>query len=245
MSYPTAHRPAKEERGTTRVTRLQRPMTLSEFQKMFAHIYEEKNRRDYHKSSDLIQRLFEEGCVVMELARKDGRSMFRLQLPNIFSWWVALANRMEASLDEALWYKFPGVCPYCMKTGCVCGLEHPEIGKEEKEMLLRRLRKERMNMPKTPEDHRILHARLYGAQNKRIMLIQTAAHLVEEVGEVSAAMRHGNKKDFYDEMADVGSWIFALATRLELVPFDNLVWEAYPYECNMCRKDVCACKFVI
>ena len=238
-----------QKRATTALlVKNSRPITLPEFQEMFERIYGEKNGRDYKNTSDLVRRLMEEGCSIMELARKDpaSKNPYRLQLANVFSWWTALANRTDTDLHEALWYKFPGTCSYCRKTACVCGLEHPEeIHADEKEALLRRLRKERTKMPKTLEDHRILHAKLYGGQNKRILPIQIAAHLVEEMGEVSTALRHANKKEFYNEMADVGSWIFALATRLEFVPFDEVVWEVYSYECNVCHNEVCSCEHMV
>jgi len=242
--FPLAHHPDGPRQSTTHISALQRPKTFPEFQTMFDHIYGEKNRKDYPSGSDLVLRLMEEGSIIMELARKDTRKDFRRQLARGFSWYVALANRAKVDLNEALWFKYPGVCPYCMKTeSCVCGLEQPKV--EGKEEMLRRLRKERASMPKTLEDNRVFHAILYGPQNKRIMPIQTAAHLVEEMGEVSRELRHRKRQDFCNEMADVGSWFFALATRLEFVPFDDLVWEAFPYECDMCHQEMCACEGVI
>lgn len=219
-----------------------RPVTLTEFQQMFNGIYSEKNERDYRTNADLVLRLLENGALIMELARKDDRVNFHHQLAHVFSWYAALANRMEINLHGSLWYKYPGVCSYCMKeVGCMCGVEHPEI--ENKEALLEKLRAERNNRePDTLEDHRALHERLYGRQNERIFLIQTAAHLVEEMGEVSVALRHNERLDFKNEMADVGSWIFAIATRLGFVPFDDFIWEVYPFECPACHQEKCACE---
>ncbi len=86
-----------------------------------------------------------------------------------------------------------------------------------------------------------MHGCLYGWQNERIMLIQTAAHLAEEVGEVSKALRHKDRAKLCEEMADVASWIFGLATRLNL-DLETIVWECYPYECEKCHHTECRCK---
>ncbi|MDP3726566.1 MAG: MazG nucleotide pyrophosphohydrolase domain-containing protein [bacterium] len=225
-------------------TKLLRPQTVAEFQKMFDHIYRRKNNKLYSNTA-LMYRLAEEILSALELARKDYRTQFKTQLPNVFSWSCAFANRLRINLHEALWKKFPGVCSYCSRDiDCVCGTEHPSI--PDKETVLRRLRRDREGRePKTLRDHQELHARLYKWQNARILPIQVVAHLAEEAGEVMKEFRHGKLHEVQMEMADVASWIFAIATRLELDPIDELVWRQYPYECSRCHKDRCVCKDVI
>lgn len=218
--------------------RLNEPKMLSEFQKMSHYIYGKANRR--YSDVELLLRLIEEIAVVMELARKDYRDEFQIQIPRIFSWYNAVANRLDINLQDILWHKYPGVCPYCMRDrDCLCGLEHPDM--PDKENILRRLRRERDERePLSLREHQLFHKRLYGRQNARIMLFQTAAHLVEEAGEVSRAFRHGNREELCDEMADVASWIFALATRLKL-DLHTTFWRRYPYECEKCHYSRCRC----
>lgn len=226
---------------TSTKPRLLRPQTVAEFQQMFHHIYGEVNGRMY-SDDDLIRRFMEEIMLAMELARKDYRKQFETQLPNIFSWSNAVANRLNINLGEVLWEKFPGVCSYCLREAdCMCGTEHPAI--PEKEATLRRLRRDRKGRePETLRGHQELHARLYKWQNARILPIQVVAHLAEEVGEVSKDLRHGELSSAGMEMADVLSWIFATATRLELLPIDELVWQRFPYECDRCHSDKCMCR---
>lgn len=221
-------------------TQLERPRTLAEFQKMFCYIYE---RADQHYShTELVARLIEEITAIMELARKDEQERFPEQLARIFSWYCSVANLLGISLQEALWQKYPGVCSYCLREeNCICAIEHPDI--PDKEDALRRLRRERHGRePETLRDHQALHHRLYYRQNRRIFPIQTAAHLAEEAGEVSRSFRRGDLEALEGEMADVASWIFALANRV--VPSCDLsdaIWRQYPYECEKCRKDQCQC----
>ena len=234
---------------------LERPQSAKEFQEMFRHIYHDLNTQQYKKDKDLIARLIEEITKLMEHARKDRRMLFRAQLTNIFSWSMAVTNRLEINIQEALWYKYPGVCPYCLKEkDCICGTEHPII--KNKEIVLRRLRRERAGRePQTLTEYQTLHGRLYSWQHDRELPIVIAAHLVEEAGEVSYAHRHleiakkSKTRDYWlnsvrEEMSDVISWMFALANRLEFNLAD-VIWEYYPYECVKCHKGPCICEEIL
>jgi len=221
-----------------------RPRTVSEFQRMFNLIYFKANEK--YDDGDLVRRLVEECSRMIEAARKDCRDEMEMRIPRVYSWHNALATRLHINLDEALWQKFPGACSYCTREkDCICGTEHPEI--ENKEGVLRRLCRDTVGRkPETLRGHHQLHDRLYKWQNARILVIQVAAHLAEESGEVSTAHRHftegtSSLKDVGEEMADIVSWLFALTTRLDLGPFDELVWNRYPFECERCGKEPCRC----
>lgn len=224
------------------------PQTVREYQEMLASIYTKANER--YSGNDLFLRLLEEISKIMEMVRKDvvllasGREKFASQLARTYSLWNALATRLDIDLQEALWNKFPAVCSYCLRDAeskCICAVEHLRIPDDERELVLRRLRKERSREPKTLRDHQELHRKLYGLQNSRIPLQSTADHLAEEMGEVSREFRHQNLARLRGEMADIGSWLFALACRLE-INLSQKVWEQYPYECEKCRKPECTCK---
>lgn len=218
--------------------RLVRPESVRDYQAMLYKVYESANGR--YSDSDLFLRLIEEIASVMEIVRKDNLHELPVQLARVYAWWNAVANRMKIDLQEAMWLKYPGVCSYCLRTeNCLCAIEHPNV--PHKDDILRRLRRERGNEPNSLRGHQELHHRLYGRQNRRILTIQTASHLAEEAGEISREFRHRGMDGLQDEMADVGSWIFALANRCG---FDiaDAVWELYPYECETCHAVVCSCK---
>lgn len=212
-----------------------KPETIFDFQNMFGEIYTPANQR--YSDSDLILHLIEETCLVMELARKDDLEKMPKQLGRVFSWTNAVATRLKVNLQDALWYKYPNVCPYCLRPeNCHCAVEHPNI--PDKNTTLRRLRMEQKDMPITLRDHQNLHRRLYFKQNRRILVIQTAAHLAEEAGEISKEFRHRNFRKFCDEIADVQSWNFALANRIGF-ELTETVWEQFPFECESCHKLPC------
>jgi len=214
------------------------PQTVREFQEMNAYIYGKVNER--YDDPDLILRLLEEIAKIMEIARKDELEKLPSQLARTYSWWNAVGNRFGIDLQEALWVKYPGVCPYCLRgENCACAIEHPVISDREK--TLRRLRMERDKDPKTLAGYQALHKRLYFLQNRRILVLHTAAHLGEEAGEISKEARHHNKKGLEDEMADVASWMFALANRCRIELAEE-VWRQYPYECEKCHLAVCTCE---
>ena len=226
-----------DKRGVSMKETLNRPHAVSEFQQMFAHIYPEGNMR--YSESDIILRLLEEIAKIMEIARKDDLEALPVQLAKTFSLWNGVATRLKVDLQEVLWYKYPGVCPYCLREkNCICAVEHPHI--PNKEQILRKFRRDRQSEPKTLKAHQELHRELYALQNRRIMVIQTAAHLAEEAGEISKEYRHKNHEELCDEMADTGSWMFALANRCN---FDlaDAVWNLYPCECEKCKQTVCVC----
>lgn len=134
------------------IEKLERPFTLRDYQRMNAHIYTKANKR--YSNYDLFLRLIEEVSVVMEIARKDKREEFPGQLARTFSWWLALGNRLNIDLQEALWHKYPNVCPWCLRPeNCNCAVEHPRMPEDERETILRRLRRDRSSEPQLLKDH--------------------------------------------------------------------------------------------
>jgi NTP pyrophosphatase (non-canonical NTP hydrolase) len=216
----------------------------AEFQTMNEYIYGEKNRQFYSDEA-LVARLLEETAIILEVVRKDYRDRIPRHLADIFSWYNAVANRLNLDVQEVLWQKYPGVCSYCLREkDCMCGIEHPS-DLEAKGKKLRALRLDRDGRePRTLSEHQALHARLYAWQHKRELPIMIASHIVEEAGEVSEAFRYKDKDKRADEMADVLSWIFALATRMGL-DLAEVMWEFYPYICRKCEEERCACEQMI
>lgn len=226
------------------LTQVKRPRTFDEFKEMNAYIFGERNDQKY-EDWKLVARMVAEAGKLLKLARKDRRKEFPLQLANTFSWYTAVANRLDIDIHEALWQKYPGVCSYCMRPeDCLCGIDHPlEI--EDKEFVLRGLRLDRDGRePKTVSDHQSMHARLYAWQHLRELPITIAAHVVEETIEAEEAFRNEERDNLVEEMADIASWIFAVATRLEF-DFADAMWEYYPYACVECKDAPCRCTKVI
>lgn len=223
---------------------LRRPKTVGQFLEMNEYIFGERNKELYSDEA-LARRLLEESARLLEVARKDYRHVFPRYLADIFSWYNAFANRLGLKLQEALWHKFPGVCSYCLQSqNCIYGIEHPSEP-EDIAMKLRALRLDRDGRePQTLVEHQAFHCRLYGWQHKRELPIMIAAHIVEEAGEVSEALRHKDIDNVANEMADFLSWTFAFATRVDLNLADAM-WKFYPYACRKCKEERCVCKEVV
>ncbi len=64
--------------------------------------------------------------------------------------------------------------------------------------------------------------------------------LMEEVGELAAALREGTHEDRKGEFADVLAWLTTIANVVD-VDLSEAVREKYGDGCPGCRKLVCAC----
>ena len=65
--------------------------------------------------------------------------------------------------------------------------------------------------------------------------------LMEEVGELAAALREGTKEELAAEFADVLAWLVTIANVAE-VNLSEAVIQKYGTGCPGCGKLVCCCK---
>ncbi|MFQ5815598.1 MAG: MazG nucleotide pyrophosphohydrolase domain-containing protein [Candidatus Hydrothermarchaeaceae archaeon] len=64
--------------------------------------------------------------------------------------------------------------------------------------------------------------------------------LVEEVGELSRAMRNGDRAVMGEEMADIVAWVMSIANIFEL-DVEELLARKYPGHCTYCGSNPCSC----
>jgi NTP pyrophosphatase (non-canonical NTP hydrolase) len=81
---------------------------------------------------------------------------------------------------------------------------------------------------------------LYGAKDGRRGVEGTFMWFMEEVGELSAALRSGPKEDLSAEFADVLAWLATLANIAE-VDLDKAVEAKYGQGCPRCVTTPCIC----
>jgi NTP pyrophosphatase (non-canonical NTP hydrolase) len=93
---------------------------------------------------------------------------------------------------------------------------------------------------------------LYLDRDKERGINQTFLHLIEEIGELSEALRHylaekGNSdrnlinlSHVGEEIADIVAWIFSLANILE-IDLEKALFEKYPNKCIKCGSKPCQC----
>ena len=65
--------------------------------------------------------------------------------------------------------------------------------------------------------------------------------LVEEVGELSRAVRSKNSDNMEEEFADVYAWLLSLASILD-INLDEVLQKKYGNGCPKCAKTPCGCR---
>lgn len=81
---------------------------------------------------------------------------------------------------------------------------------------------------------------LYGAKDGRRGVEGTFMWFMEEVGELSAALRSGPKPDLALEFADVLAWLATLANIAD-IDLDAAIDAKYGQGCPKCVRTPCAC----
>lgn len=80
----------------------------------------------------------------------------------------------------------------------------------------------------------------YGVKDKRRGVEGTFMWFMEEVGELSAALRGGSHEERVLEFADVLAWLATLANAVG-VDLDEAVQRKYGTGCPGCSKTPCVC----
>jgi len=70
---------------------------------------------------------------------------------------------------------------------------------------------------------------------------KTFLWFIEEVGELSEAIRKNNRNAMEEEFADVLAWLASLANLLE-IDLEEAVNKKYPGVCPYCGKKPCECE---
>ena len=86
-----------------------------------------------------------------------------------------------------------------------------------------------------------LIADIYGARDRARGVPASFQWLVEEVGELAAAIRRGERENIEEEFADVAAWLVSLASMCD-VDLERAVRTKYPGVCVKCGGIPCACQ---
>lgn len=223
---------------------------------MFKEIY--FPTQNYNKSKDEIF------VHLVKVFGGGSRYLFRTSDPHgskdflakIFGWYCALVNRLGIDIEDALWKKYPGVCPRCLRDVCACGSPLNPIDPEKLLMLAASNVK-----PRSVQEWQAMFRRLYRSPSggtdvapSKERLATVFTRMAEELGEVAEALLMDEVIDenvesvVRNEMADLCAWIFALANNLHFVDpsadgvtLADISWNLYGGKCHRCRKAPCAC----
>ena len=80
----------------------------------------------------------------------------------------------------------------------------------------------------------------YFAKDNRRGVLLTLAWFVEEVGELSKAVRTRDEGDLREEFADVLAWLLSLANLLK-IDLEKVFIDKYGKGCPKCRAIPCVC----
>ncbi len=89
-------------------------------------------------------------------------------------------------------------------------------------------------------DLQTLISRMYSSKDEARGLEGTFMWLMEEVGELSAALRDGTKEELAAEFADVLAWLATIANIAD-IDLEQAVRDKYGDGCPGCGKMVCNC----
>jgi NTP pyrophosphatase (non-canonical NTP hydrolase) len=81
----------------------------------------------------------------------------------------------------------------------------------------------------------------FGAKDARRGVEGTFMWFMEEVGELSAGLRHGTTEDLALEFADVIAWLVTLAN-IRGIDLDAAVQAKYGKGCPKCARTPCTCE---
>lgn len=85
-----------------------------------------------------------------------------------------------------------------------------------------------------------LIAEMYSQKDAARGIDGTFMWLMEEVGELAAALRHGSREDLAAEFADVLAWLVTIANVAD-VDLEAAVLKKYGQGCPGCGQMVCRC----
>ena len=81
---------------------------------------------------------------------------------------------------------------------------------------------------------------LYGTRDRDRGLYKSFSWLVEEMGELSRALRREDRENLELEIADVTAWLVSVATIVG-VDVEDAVKKAYGNGCPRCHETPCGC----
>jgi NTP pyrophosphatase (non-canonical NTP hydrolase) len=206
--------------------------TLRQIQGMLSGIYGKRNAAMYG-SSGLLLRVFEETAAVAEALRKEYHKDLVPVIARFFAWLLGFCTNEHINLDEAVFGKYHGACPYCGRTmHCLC------ISVETKPKEWRR--KKNTTMPKSLPAWQEMFKKIYGRVNTIAGTEKCWLHIHEELGEVSRAYRLKARGNLRDELADVFAWLAAFCNNSR-IDIESAVLERYQGRCDVCAKEKCRC----
>lgn len=240
-----------------------KPMSLDDWYLTINRIYLYKNydKSEYSIFAHLIEILGGLSSIIS--GEKKSNVKPENYYPKVITWWFALCGKVGIrSVEEIIWKKFPGVCPYCKKTPhqeSECKVRDKTSQKIDwkgvQKIDWKGLQKiaDVKKPPKRLRDWQKMFEDIYPSKSipnaERIF-----GRLCEEAGEMAEAIRllPLTSRYFIVEACDLFAWIMAMINVFETkngllseedrgVWIEEKLWENYPGECLDCGSPICNC----
>ncbi len=219
-------------------------------------IYGKKNKNlDFEYMYSFLTR--KTSYLTREFIRADGVDKSKITETYIesLSWLIAISQYLEIDLESSFFSKFPGICPYCISSPCLCSQTHR---KPEFTSNARRIKEELSN--KKDAIYRFGGSQVYTPDmindiypsNKNIFNIfggfYHSSRLFEELGELHEAYAKLKEDRFYsktnlnDELADILAWMLSLwGIMFKDTDLGDAIDNYYIKGCPSCNSSECIC----
>jgi hypothetical protein len=177
-------------------------------------------------------------------------------VPKAIAWWMALCGKHGVrSVEDMLWRKFPGVCPYCLLSthnDDVCRERKSASPGPDWDALRDTGERSSSQRPTTLAGWQSMFAKIYSMASTEDYPA-TLGRFTEELGELAEALRVWPIAPGYllSEAADVFAWLMHLQnlihSKRRLTESDRgrhlVEWfvSSYPDKCTDCQNPVCTC----
>lgn len=213
------------------------PSNLAYFQTLQGRIFGLHDAHLYTEEETIVKIFGLIGRLAKSCRKSKGQTEAQgLYLSKLFRWYLRLCNLLRFSVPEIFWDKYPGICPYCdAKADCCC-----EDKGRNPTLSLRCMPGARR--PVSISGWQEMFEKIYGKVDADKGVFFAIARLIEETQEVAEELSSlqpdiGRLKS---EVADLGVWIFSLASLLKIELQRNLLL-LFPGICPDCNSEMCVC----
>lgn len=243
---------------------------LFDWQCYFRSIFYENNKKIKERGYNNNQVAFMRGYIISHISqdlgdlaeaiRESDNDTLKSKIGSMFAWIFALANEFEENIEDILYDKYPGFCPYCgHRINCDCAWWVPAQTKKNKDKKFEKPIDAISGITK-PEQltgwidmWEIIYGKKYQIAQSiadiMYKLLEEEAEILDELDKVEGKTLN-REKEYYQkskrEFADFISWFLALLFKLEERKIDRkdlppLLRGKFIDGCYWCKKSNCIC----